>query len=248
MNCLLLSNTNIYDLININYIIDYLSKKYIIIYIFIENVNIHFCKLFFNNIKNIQYLIKDNIINIDLYINDFINLKKEKNDVIKLGIFNDNWKLLKDNNEIENMPINYFEIFYKQINLDYIHSKIINRNYQNEDIFYNNFINICNKNYIFTYNLDKQDILYLKDNKYDIYDPLKNINDSTTWVLLNTNNIMDYLIVIEKAQELHINDLNMLLLLSLIDLSHIKNKYAYTKKFFLKKYFKNLQDWNFIYK
>ena len=45
MNCILLSNTSIYDLINIYNIIDYLSKKYNILYIFIENLNINFCKL-----------------------------------------------------------------------------------------------------------------------------------------------------------------------------------------------------------
>ena len=45
---------------------------------------------------------------------------KKKQDVIKLGSFNNNWELLKDNIQIDNMPINYFEIFYKQLNLNYI--------------------------------------------------------------------------------------------------------------------------------
>ena len=125
--------------------------------------------------------------------------------------------------------------------------KIINRNYKNEDIFYDKFKDICTKNYIFTYNLNNKDILYYKDNKYDIYDPLTNINNNEKWVLLNTDNIMDYLKIIENADELHINDLNMLLLLSTIDLSHIKIKYAYTNKFFIKNYFKELQNWKFIY-
>ena len=58
---------------------------------------------------------------------------------------------------------------------------------------------------------------------------------------------MDYLKIIENADELHINDLNMLLLLSKINLTHIKIKYAYTKKIFLKTYFKELQNWKFIY-
>ena len=247
MNCILLSNTNIYDLINISYIIDYLSKKYINLYILIENSNINFGKLFFNNIKNIQYVNKDNIINFDLYLNNFITLKKEKYELIKLGDFNSNWNLLKDKIEIDNMPINYFEIFYKQMKLDYMNYKIIYRNYENEDIFYNNFQNICTKKYIFTYKLDDLNILYYKDNKYDIFDPLININNNNKWILLNTDNIMDYLKIIEKAEELHINDLNMLLLLSLLDLTHIKCKYAYTKNIFIKKYFKELQNWKFIY-
>ena len=250
MNCILLSNTNIYDLINIYYIVDYLSKKYNILYIFIENLNINFCKLFFNIIKNIQYLNKDNIIDLNIYINDFIIFKKEKHDVIKLGSFNNNWEQLQDNIKIDNMPINYFDIFYKQLNLNYINYinyKIINRNYEKEDIFYVKFNNICSKNFIFTYNLNNMDILYYKDNKYDVYDPLTNINNNDKWVLLNTDNIMDYLKIIENADELHINDLNMLLLLSTIDLKHIKIKCAYTSKFFLKTYFKELQNWKFIY-
>ena len=97
MNCILLSNTNIYDLINIYYIIDYLSKKYNILYILVENSNIIFCKLFYNIIKNIQYLNKDNVIDLNIYINDFIIFKKEKHDVIKLGSFNKNWEQLQDN-------------------------------------------------------------------------------------------------------------------------------------------------------
>jgi hypothetical protein len=250
MNCILLSNTNIYDLINIYYIIDYLSKKYNILYILVENSNIIFCKLFFNIIKNIQYLNKDNIIDLNIYINDFITFKKEKYDVIKLGNFNNNWELLQDNIKIDNMAINYFEIFYKQLNLNYINYKIINRNYESENIFYDKFKDICTKNYIFTYNLNNLDLIYYKYEKYDIcdiYDPLKNFKSNEKWLLLNTDNIMDYLKIIENADELHINDLNMLLLLSTIDLTHIKIKYAYTNKFFLKTYFKELQNWKFIY-
>ena len=250
MNCILLSNTNIYDLINIYYIINYLSKKYNIIYILVENSNINFCKLFFNIIKNIQYINKDNIIDLNIYINNFITFKKEKYDIIKLGSFNNNWELLQDNIKIDNMSINYFDIFYKQLNLNYvnyINYKILNRNYENEDLFYDKFKYICTKNYIFTYNLNNVDILYYKDNKYDIYDPLTNINNNEKWLLLSTDNIMDYLKIIQNADELHINDLNMLLLLSTIDLTHIKIKYAYTNKFFIKTYFKELQNWKFIY-
>lgn len=254
MNCILLSNTNIYDLINIYYIINYLSNKYNILYILVENVHINFCKLFFNIIKNIQYLNKDNIIDLNIYINDLITFKKEKHDIIKLGHFNNSWELLKDNIQIDNMPINYFDIFYKQMNLnyiDYMNYKIINRNYEKEDIFYNKFKDIYTKKYIFTYNLNNINILCYKDNKHDIYDPLTNINinnnDNNKWLLLNTDNIMDYLKIIENANELHINDLNMLLLLSKIDLTHIKIKYAYTNKFFFKNYFKELQNWKFIY-
>ena len=250
MNCILLSNTNIYDLINIYNIIDYLSKKYNILYIFVEYSNINFCKLFFNIIKNIQYINKDNIIDLNIYINDFITFKKEKFDIIKLGSFNNNWEQLQDNNKIDNMPINYFDIFFKQLNLKYIHCidyKIINRNYEKEDIIYDKFKDICTKKYIFTYNLNKIDILYYKDNKYDIYDPFTNLDNNENWVLLNTDNIMDYLKIIENADELHINDLSMLLLLSTIDLTHIKIKYAYTNKFFIKTYFKELQNWKFIY-
>jgi hypothetical protein len=250
MNCILLTHTNIYDLINIYHIIDYLSKKYNILYLLVENSNINFSKLFFKMIKNIQYLNKDNIIDFNIYINDFITLKKEKYDIIKLGSFNNNWHILQDNIQIDNMSINYFDIFYKQLNLNYIyfiHNKIINRNYEKEDIFYNKFQDICTKKYIFTYNLNSLDILYYKDNSYDIYDPLTNINNNDKWILLNTDNIMDYLKIIENADELHINDLNMLLLLSKINLTHIKIKYAYTKKIFLKTYFKELQNWKFIY-
>jgi hypothetical protein len=250
MNCILLSSTNIYDLINIYYIIDYLSKKYNILYLLVENSNINFCKLFFNIIKNIQYINKDNIIDLDIYINDFVKNEKEKHDIIKLGCFNNNWDLYQDNIKIDNMPINYFDIFYKQLNLNYIDYKsykIINRNYEKEDIFYDKFKDICTKNYIFTYNLNNLDILYYKDNTYDIYDPLTNINNNEKWILLNTDNIIDYLKIIENADELHINDLSMLLLLSTINLTHIKIKYAYTSKFFLKTYFKELRNWKFIY-
>lgn len=247
MNCILLSDTNIYNLIHLNYLIHYLSNKYLLFYIFVEKKNIEFCKQFFYTIKNIKYLTKDNIIDFTIYINEFIKENNQKYNIIKLGSFHEKWKLLKDNIEIENMPINYFDIFYTQYKLDYVYFNIFYRNYKNEDTIYNKFKNIYTKKYIFTYKVNSLDILCYKDNLYDLYDPLININNNIKWILLDVDNIMDYLKIIINSSEIHINDLNMLLLLSLIDLNHIKNKFVYTKKIFLKSYFKELKDWNFIY-
>ena len=270
MNCIILSHFEIYDILNISYFIYYLTKKYFIVYLFIKKENIYFYNTCFSHLKNIKYIyiddiddiiytnnnvIIDNKDNINLYINNFIKNDKSNFVIIKLGIYNTNWVSLKNKYEIDNLPINYFEIFNEQINTYYkINSKLniynynLSRNFDNENRFYTKLKEIYKTKYIFVYNLLHKDIIPNHNNKINIYNPYTDIYNNKDWEKLETTSIMDYLKIIENSEELHINDLNMIVLLSFIDLKHIKNKYFYSNKIFIKEYFKNLQDWNFIYK
>ena len=72
---------------------------------------------------------------------------------------------------------------------------------------------------------------------------------SYEWNQDNTKekNVMLLLKIIEEAEELHIGNLEILILCTILDLSHISKKYMYSKKIFLKKYFSTLQSWQQIY-
>ena len=266
MNCIILSHFEIYDILNISYLIHYLTKKYFIVYLFIKKENIYFYNTCFSHLKNIKYINIDDIItdndivinnkdNIKLYINNFIKHDKNNYFIIKLGIYNTNWFSFKNKYEIDNLPINYFEIFNEQINTYYkknsklnIYNYNLSRNFDNENKFYIQLKEIYKTKYIFVYNLLQKDIIPNYNREISIYNPCLNICNTKNWKKLETNSFIDYLKIIENAHELHINDLNMIVFLSFIDLKHIKNKYFYSNKIFIKEYFKNLQDWNFIYK
>ena len=258
MNCIVISHYNIYDFINIDYIIYLLSLKYIRVYILLSNDVFIFCQNYFKQLSNIFYIQIPNNINItpenynSIIINYFQNQQIQINDnknynLIKLGSYNNSWDNLKDTILIDNMNINYFEIFYEQYNLKYYkpitNEKWMVRDYERENEYYQKIYSFYPEGYIFTYNVDLQNIKNINNKKNLIYEyndkKYKNIEKWSIIYLLK---------IIENAKELHISELNMLLLCTTIDLSHISNKYIYSKKIFLKKYFPSLREWIFIYK
>ena len=259
MNCIVISHYNIYDFINIDYIIYLLSLKYIRVYILLSSNTFIFCQNYFKQLSNIFYIqIPNNIdittdnydsIIIDYFQNKQIQIKNNKNySLIKFGSFNPSWNNLKDTILIDNMNINYFEIFYEQYNLKYYkpitNEKWMVRDYKLENKYYQKIYSFYPEGYIFTYDVDLQNIKNINNKKNLIYEYSDNIKDES-----NDNWSIIYLLkIIENAKELHIGELNLLLLCTTIDLSHISKKYMYSKKIFLKKYFPSLRDWIFIYK
>ena len=56
--CLFLSNQNIYDFVNVNGLLYYLSLKYDIIYVVINSENMEYAYIIFKNIINLIFIEK----------------------------------------------------------------------------------------------------------------------------------------------------------------------------------------------
>ena len=164
------------------------------------------------------------------------------------------WNKYDEKIYIDSMPINYFEIMYKQYNLHY-HQKIINKYWYNRDLnkenqYYQQVKKDFPEGYIFMYdvnvNIENNPIISINNQKKVFNGSLSKIyewnQDST-----KEKNVMLLLKIIEEAEELHIGNLEILILCTILDLSHISKKYMYSKKIFLKKYFIMLQNWQQIY-
>ena len=239
--CLIISNQNIYDLININGLIKYLSNNYNFIYLFIKPENINDANIIFFGIDNLILTVVNNFKN----INNINNFDK----VIKLGIYNDN-KI--ENYTIDNLSINYFELFYSILNINFeikYKYEYLNRNVTNENKYYNKIIDKYKDGYIFYYN--KNSDLIIDDYKM-VYNPLDNYykNDEYKidyWINIGHDNIFDLLEIIENAEEIHIFDLDLYSLMPFLNLKKVKNKYIYHNNILIKNYHEKLKDFKFIY-
>ena len=253
--CLIIGHLNIEDLLTINGIIRYYSTKYIITYLL--------CKI--DNLKSIVQMYSDNksIIPIAIDTNNYYisndsdsdsnyiyNIYSEI-DIIKLGVHNNNWFLLKSDLLIGNLPYSFFKTFYQQIDLEYdsryIHEKI-NRNHLNELNFYNSVsvsvsvsvslsVIDLNKKYIFSTINDKH--IKQNINKNPIFNPKTNN--------IKSDNLLDYSYILENAHEIHVNYCDFFALCVFLDLSNVKNKYIYTNISNIKDYHKSTKDWTLIY-
>jgi hypothetical protein len=135
-----------------------------------------------DNYKNILSIFEDsnkiNIICSDekvLNNNHFIYNNYKDCDIIKLGIYNDDWDKNKSTIIINDLPLSFFITYYSQLGIEYeIRYKYekINRDYENENIFYKKVMNSYNDKYIFVHNNDIFEILNL--NNIPIFHP--NIN------------------------------------------------------------------------
>lgn len=125
------------------------------------------------------------------------------------------------------------------------------RNIDSESNYYQRIIKYIGDEYIFYYNNNNDyKIINYFGEKY-IYNPLINFYDTDDinyekWIDLNIQNKFDFLMIIEKAKEIHIYDIDLLFLVLEIDLEHIQNKNFYYNDLMIKNEDIRLKNWNII--
>ena len=268
MNCIILCEQKIYDFINLGHILYILSLKYNCIFLVIKQEYASFCQSYFFHLQNLFFLIiseKDALTyenyssiiqkswkNSDYYIKYSENFIKESKYIL-LGKYDlTSWDKYDEKIYIDSMPINYFEIMYKQYNLHY-HQKIVNKYWYNRDLnkedqYFQQVKKEFPEGYIFMYDVNIENNFFIsKNNQKKAFDGA--LSKIYEWNQDNTKekNVMLLLKIIEEAEELHIGNLEILILCTILDLSSISKKYMYSKKIFLKKYFPPLQSWQQVY-
>jgi hypothetical protein len=255
-NCIIIPHLNIGDLFIINGIIRYYTLIYSKVYFLCKKNNIKSMINIFSDNNNIIPLCIDIIEDIIPH-NHYIYEKYKNFDIIKLGLHNNNWYVLKSNIIVGNLPYSFFKTFYKQLDLDYeIRYKFekINRNYNNEIIFFNKVMKNYNK-YIFLHdnNSDKINLLNIKNiDNIPVFHPNMNYyNEKSTfynyWLNIISDNILDYCKIIEKSEEIHVTFSSFFNLCMYLDLSKVKKKYIYTNIINIKDLHKNMKDWYIVY-
>ena len=244
--CLIIGHLSLGDQLIINGLVRYLSLKYSQVYLICKRINLKsIISIYSDNHSIIPISVDTNnfIINNDHYIFD---LYKDC-EIIKIGMFNNNWYIYKSNLVLDNLPYLFFETFYKQIDLDYhIRYKFekIYRNIEREKLYYNmimeNYIK-NNSKYIFVHDffINK---FSLKD--IPIFHP--NYNYSKYWNGIISDNITDYCQILENSYEIHVTFSSFFNLCIYLDLSKVKHKYIYTNVSNIKDLHVNLKDWNII--
>jgi hypothetical protein len=254
--CLIIGQLNLGDLFILNGAIRYYENIY-------ENV-ILLCNR--KHYKNILHMFNDsNIINIicsdeKILDNNYHIYNNYKDyDIIKFGSINDNWDSLKSSLLINNLPLSFFITYYSQIGIDYdIRYKFekINRNFDNENIFYEKVMNSYADKYIFAHNCENfNDNFEINNpNNYPIFNPNINYYDyyrdskyDKFWNGIISDNIFDYCKIIENSIEIHLTFSSFFNLCVFLDLSKVKEKYIYTKITNIKDMHQNLDSWKIIY-
>lgn len=244
-NCLIITNQNFYDLVNINGLLNYIKDKYDIINLVVRKNIYEHSYFILRLIGNINLIIVDDDINLNEINIDFHDMDK-----ILLGDYNKN---IINNFNINNPLINYFAIFYDQLNLDYnikFEYEHIERDFKSEDYYYKKLLSKLKNGYIFYYN--KFDNFILDDSKKFIFNPLYNYYENDeykkkNWINLQYNYIFDLSKIIENAYEIHIFDIDIFSIMPYLNLNNVKSKYIYNNNIRIKEYHKNLNDFIFIY-
>lgn len=114
-----------------------------------------------------------------------------------------------------------------------------------ENELFSQLISSISSQYIFYYSAHETKLIQYFGNIY-IFCPQQNFYNNhhpyfTKWLALSIDNRLDYLKIIENAEELHIFEEELYLLLVELNLSHIKNKYFYARE---KKH--THPEWKFI--
>ena len=232
MDCTILFNQTLEDLFLIYPIICEYQKRFVITLYSNNEIYPTLCHLFKNSIT-----IKNEIIPSDI-----------KGNVLNLGYGQNNNFSEMCKCFAKKYPSTFWEDYYTIAKMNYIKneniSKLLNRNYTRETEYYNKFIKIYGKNYIFASENLKVDstlpVFTVNSNYY------KNSNKYMyMWNrLLKSNNILDYLMIIENASEIHIcNDIYMILC-PYLNLLTIK-KYIYTYVNAIS-YHNSYNDWTII--
>jgi len=253
------------DVFNCLALINYYTDKYNYIFLFMREDIKEFIDYYTKDIKNIKIIyisfelhlkylesiVNNNIdISIDNYELKYLNCQSNISDLDRIYIgqmdkFNNNYNDIW-NNKIHHYS-NFVKLFYESQNLDYkirISNFTFNRNYELENITYNNFIDRHGEKYI----------LYHSDNKTILLEKhiINNKNNSVN--LHNATNIFyDYIKILEKSNEIHLVDSSWAVFIYLLDIKYniFKdiNIYYYPLKYNITFFINNplLDNWKIVY-
>ena len=262
-NCFIVFHLSTGDNFTMYALICHYQKIYENIYVFSLYRNQNFIKQLYEKFNNINiFIIDDPEYNICTVPEHIFNKYSENiidYDIIKSGCHNENWYNVDQKYFWRNFYIDLgipYEIRYEYIN--------INRNYEREINLYNSLIKRYGDKYIFIFdhrNIKYQHICQRKNidinindyNEIPIFHP--NFNFYTTidnhkflnlWNNdLMSDNILDYGIIIENANEIIINDSSFSCLCPYLNLSQVKKKVIYTN-FDYKDYHNSFNNWTII--
>jgi hypothetical protein len=258
-------NQGITDIFNCLGLIKYYTEKYNYIFIFMREDMKGFIDYYTKDIRNIKIIyisfklhleywnsIVDN--DIDISINNdeliYLNNQTDINTLDKLYI----GQMDKFNTNYPNIWLNkihsygdFVKLFYESNNIDYrIRIDYFNfeRNYELENIKYNEFINKYGKKYILFHSSETTCILenYIND-KYKTSINLHNIS-----ILF-----YDYIKILEESEEIHLIDSSWAVLIYLLDLKYKIFEhiiiYYYPLRHNIKFFINNplLNNWKIIY-
>lgn len=190
------------DHIICNSIIRIYSYKYDNIVLFVKEHNLCSVKNMFIDLNNITYITGD-----DYYINRYCG--EHEIDLLKIGF------------EYTDHRLNFDESFYNQLNINFNERWdlfYIKRNIDSEIKLFNKF-NLKPNTYIFVHDdSDRGFNINIENNNMKIIRPIKGL----------TENIFDYLYLIENSAEIHCIDSSFRVLIDSINLKNDKI-YFYTK-------------------
>lgn len=274
-NCVIISHLSTGDCITMYACISYYSSIYKNIYIFSLERNQKFIKQLYKDTNIIITIIPEkehlkqklHYSTPLTYIKKYLSLENNQYDLIKTGnSFREDAKIIPEWSKMKNIG-EFWRKFYYQAGLDYsIRYKYtdLNRDTLREIDFYNKIIEKYGQKYIFVHdhrhitykhkgrqslidlNIINSDLPVFHPN-INIYEKNSNHKFTNLWSEdLISDNLLDYCMLIEKAEKINIIDSVFICLAPYLDLSRVKDKRV-KSKLNLKDYDKRLSDWK-IYK
>jgi hypothetical protein len=209
------------DSIIINGAIRYFSNKYKNIIYVCKKATYNFISYMYRDLDNIIYYVIP-----DKYTKPYINYYVPINDNI-IKIFNN--KNITYINMHDNLSISgdFINRTYYKLNLSndiaYDYFKIV-RNYEREDILYNKLIEIIGDKYIILIDDEKRNFMinkkYLENKEYPIFNISKNSsNKNIKLELIKSDNLFDYIKILENAVEIISIDTSIPWLIDMININ-----------------------------
>jgi hypothetical protein len=241
-NCFIQFHLSTGDNFTMYALICHYQKIYENIYIFCLYRNRYSIKQMYEKYNNINIFIIEE--EAGCQIPQYIFNKYSENitdyDIIKSGCHNENWN---------NCPKNFWRYFYTAVGIPYeirYEYMNINRNYEREINLYNKLINKYGEKYIFVFdhrNMNDSNTCPRKNVDIINYDEIPIFHPNLNYYILKNNehpffnlwnenlmsdNLFDYGYIIEKSQEIIMNDSSFSCLCPYLNLKNIKKKKIYT--------------------
>jgi hypothetical protein len=148
--CLIIGHLGLGDQFTINGLIRYYTTLYNYVYVLSKKNNIKSINQMYIDTNNVIPIYIDTVYDVIDY-NHYLFKEYKNYDIIKLGLHNNNWYIIKSNLITGSLPYSFFKTFYEQIYLNYdIRYKYekINR-YKNNELFFFKKVMINYDKYIF---------------------------------------------------------------------------------------------------
>jgi hypothetical protein len=168
----------------------------------------------------------------ELYYDDEIRelYKKYNIEFIPISLYKSRYNIERPEVNTD-YPLYFFDELNLSYNIRYDNFKVI-RNISNEENIYNKLINIIGNKYNIIIDDEKRDFIINDDiikNKYPIFKLGNNsINKNKNLDEIKTDNIFDYIKILENAEEIHTIDSSIVLMIDLLNLNvktYIYKKY-----------------------